>query len=87
MKLDDMINNCALDLKVTTCECVNPVAKDTLTRCPHCGESYYRENYMTSTCVYYPPIYKDGVNINPDRNAHTAHCTCMNCGKDFSVNK
>ena len=55
--------------------------------CPHCGESYYMENYSTTTAVYYPPIYKDGVNINPDRNATTTHCTCMNCGKDFSFTR
>lgn len=53
-------------------------------KCPHCGESYYRENYSISTSVYYPPIYKDGVNINPDRNKITTNCTCMNCDKDFS---
>ena len=29
-------------------------------------------------------IYKDGVNINPDRNAITTHYTCLACGKDFS---
>ena len=52
--------------------------------CPHCGESYYMEKYSSTTAVYYPPIYKDGVNINPDRNKTTTHCTCMNCGKDFS---
>lgn len=55
--------------------------------CPHCGESYYRENYSTTTAVYYPPIYKDGVNINPDRNTTTTHCTCMNCGKNFSFKR
>lgn len=55
--------------------------------CPHCGESYYRENYSTSTALYYPPVYKNGVNVNPDRNAVTIHCTCMNCGKDFSKYK
>lgn len=60
------------------------IAEDNLHLCPHCGESYYIENYNTSTCVYYPPIYKDGVNINPDRNTTTTHCTCMNCGKEFS---
>jgi len=52
--------------------------------CPHCGESYYMENYSTCTAAYYPPIYKDGVNINPDRNTTTTYCTCMNCGKEFS---
>jgi hypothetical protein len=45
------------------------------------------ENYNTSTCVYYPPIYKDGVNINPDRNTCTTHCTCLNCGKEFSFTR
>jgi hypothetical protein len=52
--------------------------------CPHCGKSYYMENYSVSTAVYYPPIYKDGVNINPDRNTTTTHCTCLNCNKEFS---
>ena len=54
--------------------------------CPHCGESYYMENYSTTTAMYYIPIYKDGVNINPDRNKTTTHCTCINCGKEFSFN-
>ena len=54
--------------------------------CPNCGESYYMENYSRSTAMYFPPIYKDGVNINPDRNIHTTYCTCMNCGKEFSYN-
>lgn len=70
---------------------VNVYVTDTTTvkdvRCPYCGESYYMENYSTSTCVYYPPIYKDGVNINPDRNTSTTHCTCMNCGKEFSFKR
>lgn len=52
--------------------------------CPHCGESYYMENIRMTTCVYYPPIWKDGVNINPDKNNATVNCTCMNCGKEFS---
>lgn len=53
--------------------------------CPYYGESYYSVNYTTSTAVYYPPVYKDGVNINPDRNAITTHYTCLACGKDFSL--
>lgn len=52
--------------------------------CPKCGESYYMENSRMSTAVYYPPIYKDGVNINPDKNVSTVYCTCMNCGNEFS---
>lgn len=71
----------------TTCECVKTIYKgdvQLLHCCPHCGESYYMENYSTRTAAYYPPIYKDGVNINPDRNITTVHCTCMNCKNDFS---
>lgn len=52
--------------------------------CPHCGESDYMENYSTRTAMYYPPIYKDGVNINHDKNRTTTCCTCMNCGNVFS---
>lgn len=53
--------------------------------CPHCGESYYIVNDMTSTCAYYPPIYQNGVNINPDRNKTTVNCTCLKCGKKFTL--
>lgn len=57
--------------------CVNII------HCPHCGKSFYEELYSTRTALYYPPIYKDGVNINPDRNKTTTSCHCLNCGKDF----
>lgn len=74
--------------KVETTNCVyHPVEELNSARCPHCGESYYMENYSTTTAMYYPPIYKDGVNINPDRNTTTTHCMCMNCGKEFSFQR
>lgn len=56
-------------------------------KCPNCGESYYMENGSRCTLMYFPPIYKDGVNINPDRNITTTHCTCMACGKDFTYKR
>ena len=52
--------------------------------CPNCGQSYYATLYSDRTAVYYPPIYKDGTNINPDRNTTTYHCQCINCGEQFS---
>lgn len=55
-----------------------------LIKCPNCGESYYTERYTTSTAMYFPPVWKNGVNLNPDRNIHTTYCTCMNCHKEFS---
>ena len=53
-------------------------------KCPNCGESYYMEHYSTRTAMYYPPVWKNGVNINPDKNTTTTYCTCMNCHKNFS---
>ena len=54
-------------------------------KCPHCGESYYTELYGTSTALYCPPIYKDGVNINPDTNTSSTRCRCLNCHKEFDI--
>ena len=53
-------------------------------KCPKCGESYYIERYSTVTVMYFPPVYKNGVNINPDRNITTVVCECLNCGQPFS---
>lgn len=53
--------------------------------CPHCGAIYYTKMYSESTCVYYPPIWKNGVNVNPDCNTTTTHCKCLNCGKEFDI--
>ena len=56
--------------------------------CPYCGKSYYSVNYITSTAVYYPPVYKDGqlltVQNYKDKNELIHICTCYVCGKNFS---
>lgn len=52
--------------------------------CPYCKATYYMVRYSTTTAVYYPPIYKSGININPDKNITTYVCECQNCGKTFS---
>ena len=85
-KLTALNNGEILGVDLATASDITMV-KNSLQKCPHCGESYYTENFSTRTCVYYPPIYKDGVNINPDRNIHTTYCTCMNCGKEFSFTR
>lgn len=53
-------------------------------KCPNCRKSYFSERYCTTTAVYYPPVYKDGININPDGNITTHYCCCLNCGNEFS---
>lgn len=55
-----------------------------MVRCPNCGESYYAENYSTTTAMYWTPIFKNGVLINDNPNTTTTYCTCCNCGKSFT---
>lgn len=52
-------------------------------RCPFCNESYYMENYSTSTLLYSPIIYKDGEIVSHNPNIITHYCTCCVCGKEF----
>lgn len=54
-------------------------------KCPYCGASKYAEKHSFSTMCYYPPIYENGVNINPDKNKTTTVCRCLECGKEFTV--
>lgn len=49
-------------------------------KCPKCGAKYFEVGPSTSTLVYYPPIIKDGVNINPDHNTSVTTYTCCECG-------
>ena len=49
-------------------------------KCPECGAKYFEVGATVSTCVYYPTIIKDGVNINPDRNKSVTTYTCCECG-------
>jgi len=85
------IENCTFVTGLCTAEDLTVATESVTTcttpdvKCPYCGESYYTVLYSNSTCVYYPPIYKDGVNINPDRNTRTTHCQCLNCGKEFTI--
>lgn len=55
-----------------------------LVKCNKCNKSYYTIKYTTQTAMYFPPIYENGININPDRNIITTVCSCLNCGNIFS---
>lgn len=54
-------------------------------KCPNCGASHYSEGPSSTTAVYYMPIYKNGVNVNPDRNTTTTEAHCYECGCDFII--
>ena len=49
-------------------------------KCPKCGAKYFEVGPSCCTAVYYSPIIKDGVNINPDRNKSVTTYTCCECG-------
>lgn len=53
-------------------------------KCPKCGKSSRIDKYTTCTAMYFTPIYKDGVNINPDRNISTTTCVCLKCQYIFT---
>ena len=75
--------NLSNNFKTTTLE-NQKIEPYNLIKCPYCDESYYQELHSTKTALYYPSIYKNGVNINPDMNMTTVYCHYLNCNKDFS---
>ena len=54
-------------------------------KCPSCGENHFTEGGKFSTLLHYTPMYKDGVNVNPDRNTITLSRNCCNCGDTFRI--
>lgn len=66
-------------------DCVERIDLKSNIKCPYCGASYYIEGSSMTTLANYPPIWKDGVNVNPDRNKTTTHCKCLSCGKEFNI--
>lgn len=51
--------------------------------CPKCGARHFTVGPSTCTTVYYQPVYKDGVNINPDRNTCSTSYKCLACGEEW----
>ena len=56
-------------------------------KCPNCGASHYTEGPSQRTSLYCPPIWKDGVNQNPDTNITTIEAHCLECDFDFEIKK
>ena len=55
-------------------------------KCPRCESTDpIIEGYSTTTAVYYPPVWENGVNINPDGNVTTTNYTCGKCECNFSA--
>lgn len=78
----DLLNNSFITQDVDTAISEPKGLYDDI-KCPHCGGKYFKVGASMRTCVYYPPIIKDGVNINPDRNTTTTEYHCLECGKSW----
>ncbi len=52
-------------------------------KCPQCDASHYAAGGSSTTLTYYQPIYKDGVNVNPDKNITTTSYTCQECNNSW----
>lgn len=52
-------------------------------KCPKCGAKYFEVGPSYCTAVYYPPIIKDGVNINPNHNKSITTYLCCECGHSW----
>ena len=37
--------------------------------------------------MYFAPVYVNGKNVNPDGNIYTTHCTCLECGSKFTIER
>ena len=56
-----------------------------LWRCPECKKNHFRDSVATTTLLFYQKIFKDGVNINPDKNAISFVRDCLECGTSFAI--
>ena len=55
-------------------------------KCPKCNSiGPLNQGASMTTTVYYPPVWENGVNINPDGNITTTEFICEKCGCKFSA--
>ena len=60
--------------------------KDIILKCPNCNSlGPLSQGASMTTTVYYPPVWENGVYINPDSNTTTTEFTCEKCGCKFSA--
>lgn len=90
MKKEQMTKMTQLSNEINPVENYHPILDamidpSTIHRCPYCKESYYQGKFSTSTALYCPTIIRNGKVVSEDRNIHTTYCTCLNCGKDFTI--
>lgn len=57
-------------------------------KCSKCGSDHHEGcGVGSTTLMYFEPIYKNGENINPDRNTTEYNIECLDCGNKEKVVK
>lgn len=60
--------------------------KNIVLKCPKCNSTGpLSQGTSMTTTVYYPPVWENGVNINPDGNITRIEFICEKCGCKFSA--
>ena len=60
--------------------------EDIVLKCPKCNSTGpLSQGVSMTTNVYYPPVWENGVNINPDGNITRTEFICEKCGCKFSA--
>lgn len=60
--------------------------EDIVLKCPKCNSTGpLSQGASMTTTVYYPPVWENGVNINPDGNITRTEFICEKCGCKFSA--
>lgn len=49
-------------------------------KCPNCGKSHYSVGGSTRKLIFFKLIFKDGVDISPDRDVTITELNCFECG-------
>ena len=60
--------------------------EDIVLKCPKCNSTGpLIQGVSMTTNVYYPPVWENGININPDGNITRTEFICEKCGCKFSA--
>ena len=85
-ELAEYLESCSCKGNVTESDNSQSDNESFTLKCPKCDSTGpLTEHYSTRTAVYYPPVWENGVNLNPDGNVTTTLYTCGKCGFNFSA--
>ena len=85
-ELDEYLKSYSYDENVTRPDNSQSNTETFVLKCPKCGSlGPLSQGISMTTAVYYPPVWENGVNINPDGNITRTEFICEKCGCKFSA--